>query len=81
MGLIYSLLIGLAAGWLAGAIMGGKRPFGLIGDLLLGLFGGVVGGFLFGLLGFAAYGLIAQLVVATVGACVLIWLVRVFKKA
>ena len=45
-------------------------------DLLLGLVGSVVGGFVFGLLGLHGYGLVGQLVIATAGAVMLIWLVR-----
>ena len=48
-GLIYFLLIGLAAGWLAGKIMKGYS-FGLAGNLVVGVIGAVLGGFLFGLL-------------------------------
>ncbi|MEO1038957.1 MAG: GlsB/YeaQ/YmgE family stress response membrane protein [Pseudomonadota bacterium] len=80
MGLIIWLLIGLAAGYLAGVVMKGQRPFGLIGDLILGLLGAVVGGFLLGLLGFASGGLIASLVTAFIGAVVLIFLVRLIKR-
>ena len=45
-------------------------------DLLLGLVGAVVGGFVFGLLGLHGYGLVGQLVIATAGAVMLIWLVH-----
>ncbi len=46
MGLVWFLLIGLAAGWLAGRIMKGKG-FGLIGDLIVGVVGAILGGWLF----------------------------------
>ncbi len=77
---IWFILIGAVAGWLAGVITRG-RGFGLLGDLILGVIGALVGGFLFGLLGLAAYGLIGSLVTATVGAIVLLALVRVLKSA
>ena len=51
------------------------------GDLIVGVIGALVGGFLFGVLGISAGGLIGSLVMATVGAVVLIWLVRLVKKA
>ncbi|MCG8458844.1 MAG: GlsB/YeaQ/YmgE family stress response membrane protein [Holophagales bacterium] len=79
MNLIYFLLIGLAAGWLAGQFMKGKG-FGLIGNIVVGVIGAVIGGFLLGLLGFGAYGLIADLISAFVGAVVLIWAVRFVKS-
>ena len=48
---------------------------------LIGVIGAFVGGFLFRLLGFAAVGLIGQLITATVGAMVLLYVVQVLKKA
>ena len=79
-GLIYFLLIGLVAGWLAGQIMKG-RGFGLAGNLVVGIVGAVLGGFLFGLLGLSSYGLVGSIVTATVGAVVLLWLLATLKKA
>jgi uncharacterized membrane protein YeaQ/YmgE (transglycosylase-associated protein family) len=72
--------IGAVAGWLAGVIMSGSG-FGLLGDIVIGIIGAVIGGFLFGLLGFAAIGLIGQIISATVGAVVLIFVLRLMKKA
>jgi len=72
--------IGAVAGWLAGVIMSGSG-FGLLGDIVIGIIGAVVGGFLFGLLGLAAVGLIGQIISATVGAVVLIYILRLVKKA
>ena len=72
--------IGAVAGWLAGVIMSGSG-FGLLGDIVIGIIGAVVGGFLFGLLGLAAVGLIGQIISATVGAVVLIFVLRLVKKA
>lgn len=73
--LIWEIAIGILAGWLAGKIMQG-RGYGVLMDLLLGMVGSVVGGFVFGLLGLHAYGLIGQIVVATAGAVMLVYLVR-----
>ncbi|MGL4552949.1 MAG: GlsB/YeaQ/YmgE family stress response membrane protein [Gemmataceae bacterium] len=50
MDLLWGLLIGLAAGWLAGQIWKGS-DFGLAGDLVIGVVGALLGGFLFRLLG------------------------------
>jgi uncharacterized membrane protein YeaQ/YmgE (transglycosylase-associated protein family) len=80
MNLVWFILIGIAAGWLAGQIMKGGG-FGLLGDLILGVIGALVGGYLFGLLGIAAGGLIGSLITATVGAVVLIALLRLVKRA
>jgi uncharacterized membrane protein YeaQ/YmgE (transglycosylase-associated protein family) len=73
--LLWEIAIGILAGFLAGQIMRGKG-YGIVIDLLLGLVGSVVGGFVFGLLGLHGYGLVGQLVTATVGAVMLIWVVR-----
>jgi uncharacterized membrane protein YeaQ/YmgE (transglycosylase-associated protein family) len=73
--LIWEIAIGILAGFLAGRIMRG-RGYGVLIDLLLGLVGSVVGGFVFGLLGLHGYGLVGQLVTATAGAMMLIWLVH-----
>ncbi len=77
--LIWFLIIGLIAGWLAGQVMRG-RGFGLIGNLIIGVLGAVVGGFLFGLLGLGASGFIGSLIVAFVGAIVLIYLLSLMRR-
>jgi len=77
--LFYFLLIGLAAGWLAGKIMEG-HSFGLVGNLIVGVVGAVLGGFLFRLVGLAATGLLGSLICATVGAVVLLFLLQKFGK-
>ena len=79
MELLWFILIGVAAGWLAGQIMKGGG-YGLVGDLILGVIGALLGGWLFGLADIAAAGLIGKLVVATIGAIVLILLLRLIKK-
>ena len=76
---LWFILIGIAAGWLAGQIMKGGG-YGLVGDLILGVIGALLGGWLFGLADIAAAGLIGKLVVATIGAIVLILLLRLIKK-
>ena len=77
---LWFILIGIAAGWLAGQIMKGGG-YGLVGDLIIGVIGALLGGFLFGLLGIYAYGLLGRLVTATIGAVVLIALLRFVRRA
>jgi len=78
---LWFILIGVTAGWMAGQYMRGGG-FGVAGDIVMGLSGALVGGFLFHQLGWSAGGgLIAALVVATIGAGVLLFLVRVIKPA
>lgn len=76
---LWFILIGIAAGWLAGQVMKGGG-FGLVGDLIVGVIGALLGGVIFGLLGISAGGLVGSLVTATVGAIALIALLRVIKK-
>jgi uncharacterized membrane protein YeaQ/YmgE (transglycosylase-associated protein family) len=78
--LLIILAIGAVAGWLAGVIMKGGG-YGLLGDIVIGIIGAFIGGFLFGLLGISAGGLVGQIITATVGAIVLIFVLRMFKKA
>lgn len=78
MNLLWFILIGLAAGWLAGRIM--KSGGSLVVDLIVGVIGALLGGFLFDLLGINLGGLLGSLITATVGAIVLIWLLRVIKR-
>jgi len=59
----------------------GGGGYGLLGDLILGVIGAIVGGYLFGMLGIGAGGLIGALITATVGAIVLIALLRLIKRA
>ncbi|MFQ5604419.1 MAG: GlsB/YeaQ/YmgE family stress response membrane protein [bacterium] len=79
MNLLLFLVIGLAAGWLAGQVMKG-RGFGLIGNLIVGIVGAFVGGFLFGQFGLEAYTFVGSLVSAFVGALILLWIVGMVKK-
>ena len=74
-GIIAWLIVGLIAGFLAGKVMKGSG-YGIIGDIVIGLLGAFIGGILFGSFAHAEYAMIGSIVVAFVGACLLIWLVR-----
>ncbi len=76
--MLWFLIIGMIAGWLAGNITKGSG-FGLIGDLVVGIIGSFIGGFLFSLTGLSAYGTIGEIIMATIGAIVLLWIVRLIK--
>ena len=66
------VVVGLAAGWLAGYVMG-NGGYGLKRDLILGLVGSIVGSWLFSALGFwPGAGLVALVVVAFIGAAIAI---------
>jgi uncharacterized membrane protein YeaQ/YmgE (transglycosylase-associated protein family) len=75
--ILWFLVIGVLAGWLAGQFWKGSG-FGLVGDLIIGVIGALLGGFLFGLLGLASTSLLGSLITATIGAIVLLFLMRKF---
>jgi len=78
MGLLWFLIVGAIAGWLAGQFMKGSG-FGLLGDIIVGIIGAFLGGYLFRIAGVSiGGGLIGALIVAFVGAVVLLLIVRLF---
>lgn len=80
MGLLYSLLIGAVAGWLAGKLMKGGG-FGLLLNIVIGIIGGVVGNWLFGILNITFMeGLIGDILTGTIGASAILFIAGLFKK-
>ncbi len=79
MNLLWFIIIGLVAGFLAGAVVKG-HGFGLLGNLIVGVIGAILGGFLFGLLGMATTNLLGNLICAFVGAVVLLVLIGFVKR-
>ena len=78
--LLLMLLIGAIAGWLAGKIVSGSG-FGLLGNIVVGVLGAVVAGYLLPRLGFGVGGgVIAATLHATLGAVVLLVVVRLIKR-
>jgi len=78
---IYWILVGLIAGWLAGKVMKGGG-YGVIVDILLGIVGGYLGGWLFGMMGiWPGGGMIGSIIVAFIGAIILVGLTRLIKRA
>jgi len=77
MSIIGWIILGLLAGWIAGKIMRGSG-YGFLGDILLGILGAIIGGWITGaLLGIDVTGLnIPSLIVAVLGACLLVALSR-----
>ncbi len=75
------IVIGLIAGWLASAVVGGG--FGLIGDIVVGVVGAFVGGFVFRALHISTPfgGIAGTIFVAFIGAVVLLLLLRLIRSA
>ena len=79
--MLYSIIVGLIAGWLAGQVMKGGG-YGVLMDIVLGLLGGLIGGWLFGSLGiFPGAGIVGSIIVSFVGAVILVALTRMLKRA
>ena len=72
--MIGSLIMGALVGWIAGKLM--NLEGSLLRNIIVGLIGSFVGSVVFGLVGFSAHGMIANLLVGIVGACIFIWLGR-----
>lgn len=79
--LLIFLLIGAIAGWLAGVLVKGYG-FGLIGNVVVGVIGSFVGGWLFRRFDLLqGDGVIGALAGATVGAVILLLLLRLVRRA
>lgn len=81
MGIIAWIIVGGIAGWLASLVVRGTG-LGIVGDIIVGIVGGLIGGFLLSLLlpgQFSVTGLnLGSIIVAFIGAVVLLLLVRLF---
>ena len=80
-GILWWIIVGLIAGWLAGQVMKGGG-YGVLVDIVLGILGGILGGWIFGRLGiFPGGGMIGSIIVAFVGAVILVGISRLLKRA
>jgi uncharacterized membrane protein YeaQ/YmgE (transglycosylase-associated protein family) len=76
MGLLISIIIGGVIGWLASLIMKTDAQMGILANIVVGIIGSALGHFLAGVIGLAAYGMAARLIVSVVGAVLLIAILR-----
>lgn len=81
--LIVWLILGGLAGWIASMVMGRDAQMGAGANIVIGIVGAIIGGFLFNQFGGAGVtGLnLYSLLVAVVGAVVLLFLVGLFRRA
>jgi uncharacterized membrane protein YeaQ/YmgE (transglycosylase-associated protein family) len=77
--LLWVLLTGMAAGWLAGQIMKGSG-FGRLGSVLVGIIGSVLGNFVVSLTALAAFGFWARIIMAAFSAVLLLTLLSFVRK-
>jgi uncharacterized membrane protein YeaQ/YmgE (transglycosylase-associated protein family) len=80
--LLIWLIVGLIAGWLAGLLVRGGG-YGLVGDIVIGILGAIIGSLLFGVLKLhiPVAGIAGTIIVAFVGAVILILLLRALSPA
>jgi len=79
-GIIYWIVVGLIAGWLAGKVMRGGG-YGVIMDIVLGILGGILGGWIFTRLGVGVGGgILGSIIVAFIGAVILVWITRLSSE-
>ena len=78
MGLLWAILLGILAGWIAGQIWkGAALDYSVISSWVLSAV--CLGSFTASLIGLAAQGLLGELVVAVAGAILFLWLVNYFS--
>jgi uncharacterized membrane protein YeaQ/YmgE (transglycosylase-associated protein family) len=79
--LLIWLIVGAVAGWLSGVIVRGGG-FGLLGDIVVGIIGAFIGGWLLPRLGVhLGVGIVAIIASATIGAIVLLLVIRLIRRA
>ncbi len=76
-GFIGAIVIGIVAGWVAEQVM--HREHGLLTNLIVGLVGALLGAFVASLIGFDFAGFWGSLIVSTIGAILLLFLLGLFK--
>ncbi|WP_322031497.1 GlsB/YeaQ/YmgE family stress response membrane protein [Paraburkholderia sp. J76] len=80
-GIIAWLIIGAIAGWLAGVLVKGGG-FGLFVDIIVGIVGAFIGGWLAGVLGIhIGAGMISSIITAIIGAVILLFIIRLIRRA
>lgn len=77
--LIVFLAVGALVGWLAGVLIRGSG-FGVVGNMVVGIVGAIFGGFVFGLVGITSGGWLGAILMAVIGAVILLYLIRIVKR-
>jgi uncharacterized membrane protein YeaQ/YmgE (transglycosylase-associated protein family) len=81
-GILAWIVVGIIAGWLAKMVVPGEGPGGVLGDMVVGIVGAVIGGWIWNYFGHVgATGInLPSILVAFVGAVVLLLIVRLFTR-
>jgi uncharacterized membrane protein YeaQ/YmgE (transglycosylase-associated protein family) len=82
MGFISWLIVGGLAGWIASMIMGTNERQGCLANIVIGIVGAMIGGFVMNFFGGQGVtGLnITSILVAVIGAVILLWVVKAIRK-
>lgn len=79
MDILTFIIIGLIAGWVAGALTEG-RGFGVLGNIVVGIVGALIGGFILDLANVTAYGFVGSLLMAVLGAVIFLAILNLFRQ-
>ena len=78
--IFFWIVVGVVAGWMAKMVVPGEAPGGILGDLVIGIFGAIAGGYLFDHYGGRTYGgWLGNIGVAFVGAVILLAVLRLIS--
>ena len=77
-GWLAAIIIGGIAGWLAEQFM--KSDMGLLTNIVLGIVGAAIASAILSIFGIALGGWIGYLILGFIGACLLIWIVRMVRS-
>ena len=77
--MLYSILVGGTAGWLAGKIFRGKG-FGFFLNIIIGIVGGFIGNRVFSFVNINTHGFTGDLITGVIGAGILFWIISIFKR-
>ncbi|HVM88709.1 MAG TPA: GlsB/YeaQ/YmgE family stress response membrane protein [Puia sp.] len=77
--MVWFIIIGAIAGWLAGQITKGGG-FGLLGNIIVGILGAVIGGWIAHALGIFSGSIVGEILIATGGSVVLLFIIGLIKK-
>lgn len=78
-GIIAWIIVGLIAGWAASSVSRG-HGYGILGDIVVGLVGAFIGGFLAGFFIHGSVGLVGSIIIAFLGALILLAVLRAFGR-
>lgn len=78
--MLWLLLVGVILGGITGMISRGDSFGGLWGDLIAAIIGSFIAGFLFNITDIFTYGTLGSINSSTIGALMLLWAVRMFRK-